>query len=107
MALFRCATYLALLLILPVALDMPRAVRAAPTVWTGPTITFTKTGANPADVNDPANQDRMTSNVWLTRAGPSSGGMINIAKESSYDFSLHTSPADTLWATDLVPGNGA
>jgi hypothetical protein len=46
----------------------------------------------------------MTANVWLTRA--SSQGMINIKKEPSYDGSLHTSPADTLWATDLVPGNG-
>jgi hypothetical protein len=80
---------------------------AVPVVWTGPTLTFTKTGTNLGNVNDPANQDRMTSNVWLTRAGQSSGGIINIAKEAAYDFSLHTSPADTLWATDLVPGNGA
>jgi hypothetical protein len=61
-------------------------------------------GANQGDVNDPANQDRMTANVWLTRA--SSRGMINIKKEASYDGTFHTSPADTLWATDLVPGNG-
>ncbi len=103
------AVRLGLLLLLSLALSivLSAGAYAVPAVWTGPTLTFTKTGSNPSNVNDPANQDRMTSNVWLTRAGPSSGGMINIAKESSYDFSLHTSPADTLWATDLVPGNGA
>lgn len=102
-----CATRLGLLLLFALALsiNLSAGAYAVPVVWTGPTLEFTKTGVNPGDVNDPANQDRMTSNVWLTRA--SSQGMINIAKEASYDGSLHTSPADTLWATDLVPGNGA
>jgi hypothetical protein len=106
MAQFRYATFLALLLSLPVALSVANRADAAPVVWTGPTISVTKSGANPANVNDPANQDRMTANVWLTRAGSSSGGMLNIVKEAAYDFVGHTSPADTLWATDLVPGNG-
>ena len=101
-----CATRLGLLLALAVSISLSKGAHAVPVVWTGPTLTFTKTGDNPGDVSDPANQDRLTANVWLTRAGPSSGGMINIAKEASYDGSLHTSPADTLWATDLVPGNG-
>src|SRR5690242_13791629 len=107
MALSRRATVLALLIILTATFVLAQAAYAVPTIWTGPTLTFTKTGTNAGDVNDPANQDRMTANVWLTRAGSGSGGMINIAKETGYDFSLHTSPADTLWATDLVPGNGA
>ena len=98
-----CATGFALLLSLALSLILSGSAPAA-VVWTGPTLSFTKTGTNPGNVNDPANQDRMTPNVWLTRA--SSQGMINIAKETSYDGSLHTSPKDTLWATDLVPGNG-
>jgi hypothetical protein len=99
----QCATRLGLLLVLAVTVNLSEAACAA-VVWTGPTLTFTKTGAIQNDVNDPANQDRMTANVWLTRA--SSQGMINIKKETLYDGSFHTSPADTLWATDLVPGNG-
>ena len=99
-----CATRLGLLLALAVSINLPSSLYAVPVVWTGPTTTFTKTGANLGNVNDPANQDRMTPNVWLTRA--SSQGMINIAKETTYDGTGHTSPADTLWATDIVPGNG-
>jgi hypothetical protein len=99
-----CATPLGLLLALAVSVNLSEAACAA-VVWTGPTLTFTKTGVNQGDVTDPANQDRMTANVWLTRG--SSQGMINIKKETSYDGSFHTSPADTLWATDLVPGNGS
>src|SRR3954447_10319053 len=96
---------LLLVLALAVSISLSAGAHAVPIVWTGPTLSFTKAGANPGNVNDPANQDRMTSNVWVTRGGTSSGGIFNIAKESAYDFSLHTSPADTLWATDLVPGN--
>jgi hypothetical protein len=102
-----CPTRLGLLLALAVSVILSEAAYAVPVVWTGPTLSFTKTGANQGNVNDPANQDRMTSNVWLTRAGSASGGMLNIAKELAYDFSGHTSPADTLWATDLVPGNSS
>jgi hypothetical protein len=99
-----CAIRLGLLLVATLLINLSGSARAVPVVWTGPTLTFTKTGTNLGDVNDPANQDRMTANVWLTRA--SSKGMFNIAKEASYDDIGYTSPADTLWATDLVPGNG-
>ncbi|MEX2080122.1 MAG: hypothetical protein WEC33_00775, partial [Dehalococcoidia bacterium] len=37
----------------------------AATIWTGPKITFSK--AATANPNDPANQDRMTPAVWITR----------------------------------------
>jgi Dockerin type I domain len=100
----RFSICLGLLLTLSLSIHLSGSARAA-VVWTGPTLSFTKTGANPSDVNDPANQDRMTTNVWLTRAGQGQGGMFNIAKESGYDFITDTSPADTLWATDLLPAN--
>jgi len=100
-----CATRLGLLLVIALSISLSEAAYAVPVVWTGPTLTFTKTGANPSDVNDPANQDRMTANVWLTRAGTGQGGMFNIAKESGYDFITDTSPADTLWATALLSAN--
>ena len=58
------------------ALTTAFAAQAA-TVWTGPRITFTKLdNANPAL---PANQDRLTPDVWITR--DSTMGIFNIAKE--------------------------
>ena len=42
------------------------AARAA-TIWNGPPISFTKTAGS--DPNLAANQDRITANFWLTRAG--------------------------------------
>jgi hypothetical protein len=103
----RSPLYWGSLLAVFLSTNLSDSARAVPVVWTGPTLTFTKTGGNLGDVNDPANQDRMSSNIWLTRAGAGSGGVINIAKEPSYDGTFHTSPADTLWATDLVAGNGS
>jgi hypothetical protein len=71
-------------------LTMAFAAQAA-TVWTGPSITFTKMdNTNPAL---PANQDRLTPNVWITR--DSTMGIFNIAQEMSY---MGTSPAGTHWA---------
>jgi hypothetical protein len=67
---------------------------AFPTVWTGPTISFTKSSG--ADFTLPANQDQLTANVALTRA--STQGMFNILKEAAFSS---TSPADTLWATSI------
>jgi hypothetical protein len=102
MALSCCAKPFGLLLAMSVAFDLAGEVQAVPTVWSGPMLPFTKTGANSSDTTDPLNQDRMTNNVWLTRA--SSQGMFNIApgKESFYTSS---SPADTLWATSVMPAN--
>ena len=72
------------------ALFSPSSSRAA-TVWTGPLITYTQPGTDPSL---PANQDRLTPNVWRTRAINS--GMFNGHLESSYSHNL--SPADTAWA---------
>jgi hypothetical protein len=99
----RCAARLAFLLALPINLQMARDARAVPTVWSGPTIAFSKTGADPVDPTDPLNQDRLTSNVWLTRAGDS--GMFNIAPGHEDSYIRYTSPADTQWATSVMPAN--
>lgn len=62
-------------------------------VWTGPKITFTKD--NGADPSLTANQDRITSNVSITR-GNEGGQIFNIIEESAAD--KNTSPSGTLWA---------
>ena len=109
MALSRCPILLALLVTLPISFDLARDAVAVPTVWTGPTITFTKTGADPGDPTDPLNQDRLTANVWLTRGGDE--GMFNIAPASNDvvfgdpHYVRFTSPDDTLWATDVMAAN--
>jgi hypothetical protein len=61
-------------------------------IWNGPKITFTK--ADWADWTLPANQDRITPNVWLARADTQ--GLFNIKYEDGY--TRPTSPADTEWA---------
>jgi len=73
----------------------------AQTTWTGPKITFTKT--NNADWTLEANQDRITDNVWITRAN--NQGIFNIVTETDYsDFS---SPADTEWAIGTTANIGS
>ena len=62
-------------------------------MWSGPKVVFTK--ADGADPTQAANQDRLTSNVWLTRGG--SQGLYNIAKEAFFTHSV--SPVDTEWAS--------
>ncbi len=63
------------------------------TIWTGPTFTFQKSPGS--DPNLAENQDRITNNVWITRAN--SGGQIyNAASESTPNMDI--SPAGTLWA---------
>jgi hypothetical protein len=103
MALLRRAALLAFLLALPVTLELARDAHAVPTVWSGPTITFSKTGADPGDTTDPLNQDRMTDNVWLTRGG--SEGMFNVAPGREDAYTRYTSPADTQWATSVMSAN--
>ena len=69
----------------------------AQTVWTGLSTTFTKT--NYTDWTLEANQDRMTNNVWLTRANKS--GLFNIIKETESDNAsapANPAPTDTEWA---------
>jgi hypothetical protein len=73
---------------------LPAALNSrAATVWSGPTISFSKSALD--DPTLPANQDRLTANVWLTRG--SSQGLYNAKTESSYTHDL--SPVDTEWAT--------
>jgi len=62
------------------------------TIYSGPLLTFTK-AAN-ADFNLAENQDRITDNVWITRA--SSQGLYNIRVENAYNN--NGSPEDTEWA---------
>src|SRR5438128_1197685 len=64
----------------------------AATLWNGPTITFTK--PNGSDWTQPANQDRMTADVWLTRDAIQ--GLFNAATESGYTHFY--SPENTAWA---------
>lgn len=103
MALSRYAAYLALVPSLTIALNLARDARAVPTVWSGPTITFTKSGLDATDPTNPLNQDRLTDNVWLTRAGEQ--GMFNIAPGHEDSYIRYTSPDDTLWATGVMPEN--
>lgn len=64
----------------------------AQTIWTGPTMTFTK--ADNVDWTLEENQDRITPNVWITRAN--SQGIFNIVTETNYLEKF--SPQDTRWA---------
>ena len=78
-----------ILFILTVALGMETV--EATQVWDGPSITFAEGGTDPTKAT---NQDRITPNVWLTRAA--TRGLFNAKHESGYtqDFS----PEDTEWA---------
>lgn len=73
---------------------------ADPIVWNGPSITFTKPDF--ADWTLPANQDRLTNNVWLTRRD--TRPLFNILVEDFADTLV--SPFDTEWAFGPTqPGN--
>jgi len=60
-------------------------------IWNGPSINFTN--AIGSDPTLPANQDRLTLNVWLTRGYTK--GLYNAAVETSYSS---LSPVGTEWA---------
>jgi hypothetical protein len=62
-------------------------------VWTGPTTTFTK--ADNADWTDPANQDRITDSVRITRR--TERGLINLAREITFRPEW-SPPSGTEWA---------
>ena len=68
-----------------------------PPVWSGELVTFTKTDGS--DPNDESNQDRLTSNVWITR-GNGGGQIYNAAVNSSANKEL--SPVGTEWAVGLL-----
>lgn len=63
-------------------------------VWSGETLYFEK--ADYADWTMEENQDRLTGNVWLTRAD--THGLFNIAQEDAFDNVDFLSPLDTEWA---------
>jgi len=65
------------------------------TIWKGATKTFTK--ANGADPNLPNNQDRITSNIWITRGN--GGSIYNIFSETTENAN---SPAGTMWSIGTV-----
>lgn len=70
------------------------------TIWNGPTITFTK--PNNADWTQAINQDRITSNVWITRKNTQ--GIFNINQELGYSS---TSPLGTEWAFGTTSNLGS
>lgn len=79
---------------------------AAPTIWNGPDVTFTKQAF--ADPTDPANQDVLTPNVALTRG--SVEGIYNAAVEASYQNlggGAGPSPVGTLWALGTTADIGS
>ncbi len=67
------------------------------TIWKGSNKTFSK--ADGADHTQASNQDRLTSNVWITRA-KNGGQIFNIAKESAANNS--SSPAGTAWSVGSI-----
>jgi hypothetical protein len=60
-------------------------------IWNGPLITYNQPSPDPTQA---ANQDRITPNVWITRA--ITEGIFNAKNETS--FTHFFSPADTTWA---------
>jgi hypothetical protein len=76
---------------LALAIAIP-AGRATPTIWNGPVTLFSK--ADGADPFQAANQDRLTSNVWITRGGTE--GLFNAKTEGGFTHFL--SPSGTTWA---------
>ena len=80
---------LLLLIVLPIE---GKALGQAAIVWDGPTITFTKSASG--NGTQPADQDRLTGQVWLTRA--TLYGLFNAKTETSYTH--YSSPAGTEWA---------
>jgi glucose/arabinose dehydrogenase len=64
----------------------------AATLWTGPNTNFVNVAGS--DPSQPANQDRLTPGVWITRG--SEFGIYNAASEGGFTHFL--SPKDTAWA---------
>src|SRR5438552_3852105 len=67
------------------------SARAA-TIWNGPTTNFVNNAGS--DPTEPANQDRLTDSVWITRGALE--GIYNAATESS--FTHFSSPRGTEWS---------
>jgi PEP-CTERM motif len=86
----RC--WMQLLIALLVLCGLSNSDAQSSTLWTGPTITFTEPAGGSG--SNPANQDRLTANVWLTR--DITKGLYNAAQEFAYTKDV--SPVDTAWA---------
>ena len=80
------------LVVLAFACSPHRVQAQGVTLWNGPLLGFNESAG--ADPTLAANQDRLTPDVWLTRA--SSAGLFNAAAENAY--ARFTSPAGTEWA---------
>lgn len=76
--------------------DTSSSDNSSPNIWSGPIVQFSKEDG--ADFSQESNQDRITSNVWITRGN--AGQIFNIAKENS---AVKTdSPVGTLWAKGTI-----
>ena len=75
--------------LMSVAFEVAIPSRAA-MLWDGPLISYNQPAPDPTQTT---NQDRITPDVWLTRA--SSGGLFNAALETA---ATNDSPAGTEWA---------
>lgn len=71
-------------------------------VWTHSPLTFSKSGL-PAN---PAAQDRIKPDVWITR-GVGGGGIYNIAPGQEIAYATNSSPLGTRWAFSGLDGNPA
>lgn len=92
---YRCpADFCALLRGLLFYFVLPVFAVHAGTVWNGPLIIYRQPTADPTQVS---NQDRLTPDVWLTRA--SSKGLFNAAYETS---ATALSPTNTEWAYGVL-----
>lgn len=88
----RSSRLVQLLAAIVAAVPLAISCQAATVVWNGAAINFTKNAF--ADVNLAANQDRITSQVWLTRSNTQ--GLFNMVAESG--FTHVQSPLGTEWA---------
>ncbi|HEY9165691.1 MAG TPA: T9SS type A sorting domain-containing protein [Candidatus Kryptonia bacterium] len=96
---FMCANAMRLLNPFILSLGIPGLLvfsAEAQTTWSSSSGTITFTKSDYADWTQAANQDRITSDVWITRAN--NQAIFNIKSESSYDATHNTSPAGTEWA---------
>jgi hypothetical protein len=90
-ALFGKACFAVLLLFVASSREL-----GAATIWNGALTNFTHiNGSNPALA---ANQDRLTSDIWITRS--SAQGLYNASTENG--FAHFSSPGGTEWANGLL-----
>ena len=76
--------------------ELPGDISSA-TIWKGANVMFSK--ADGTDHTKAANQDRLTTNVWITRS--SEGGQIfNIVKEN--EANNNSSPLGTTWSIGSI-----